>query len=330
MPKVASAKVTINYYLDGEPAHNAILPRSATFAEVRQRWQEASEVEGAVAFCLEDSDGALLPLEGLVSDLMPSGKRAVSLLVFREEEKSLRLLGSEREPVAIRLQPQETIQDLTSRAKEILGIENRVARLLSGGRVLDAGALACSELAGSSVLDLDLECCLLALCLEPASQDSAVTDLEPAALESGIDVRVTCHFASEPARALSGEEGRVTAFRGRKTIEGDTALSALLSEEALLSSRPIGVFLERQVPVFVEDKVSACSKMQAMWPTMKLADLLSSEADCVVIDGEKADPRQAVWQAGLLKEGHLTITRVGALCVQVVGSMFSNISLFRV
>ena len=312
-----SQNAIITFVVDGEPTNPLLVPRGTTFAEVRQRWAEASGNTGDVVFCLQDSAGALLPEEGFVSDLVPPEKLFLTLLVFRAEEKTVRVVGSTREePLVIQVQALETAEELTTRVKALLGVEDRVARLLSGGRVLDAGAPACAQLRGCRIVELDLQVRFLAACLDPSS--------EPAA---GLEMRAVDRFASEPARALTGDDDcRVTSTTSGESLSGKTPLSELLMEDTLRSRRPQCVFLERRMTVFVEDKVCGRSGARELWPTSKLSALRSSFEDVLIFHDEEVDCSLTAWTAGLREGACLILTRTGSVSVVIEGGKLRCLS----
>ena len=339
------SKVSIIFIVNNEPEHMAVVPRTASCAEVRRKWEEASEDPSAVVFIVEDSDGAPLPEEGSVADLLPSGKHALVIFVFREEEKRVRVLGSEREPLTIRLQPQETAKELTARLKVLLGVEERVARLVSGGRVLDAEAPACPQLTGCPMVELDLECSFLAVSLKLASQpeseeqaaaqpdsaDEAAAGVSPPAPGGEIEVELLRRFASDTARTLCGDAAsRVTFWDSGRSLSGSSVLFPLMEGDAVLTGRPIGVFVETSAVIFVDDKVSGVSENRTVWPTTKFGSLSSCDSDSVIIRGEEADRRGTPWTAGLREGDCLAITRIDTVSVLIEGGKECHFVKFSV
>ena len=63
-----SKNIAINLFVEEEPAHFVAVPRSASVAEVRRRWEEASGVTSCVTFVMESPEGAVLPAEGALGE----------------------------------------------------------------------------------------------------------------------------------------------------------------------------------------------------------------------------------------------------------------------
>ena len=52
-----------------------------------------------VVFVVEEPDGSMLPSEDTLADFLPPGKRMVALHMCSEEEKLVRIVGSNKKPV---------------------------------------------------------------------------------------------------------------------------------------------------------------------------------------------------------------------------------------
>ena len=311
---------SINFVVGEDIAHVVVVPRSTTFAEVRRLWGEFSPGAGPVFFLVEDSDGALLPEEGSVADLLAPERRNLSLIVCPEEEKKVRIMGSEREAIILRLRPLETVRELCERAKELCGLEQRVARLVSAGRVLEEEAPASEALKGRPTVYIDLRCRFLAVRLALSARPLSAQQAGDVENNEGLEARLLRHFVSEPARALcGGGESRVTAWGGDRSITGNTRLGAVVTEDALIQDKLIGVFTECQTEVFLEDKLSGSSGIRAVWPTLKLGDLRRSRSEKVFIGEKEADPHKCAWDAGLREGDTIILTRVDKLSVTIEG-----------
>ena len=342
--------VAITFFENEEPKLMTMLPRGSTYAELRQKWFEASGQSGMdVMFTVGSANGAELPLEGAIDDLLVSRVAFLLVFVHRAEEKVVRILGAtDWEPFQIQLQPMETIEALTERIKEIVGIEEgRVARLLRDGRPLEEKDRASVVLAGCVTLDLDLQCLFSILHVETATSHTVEDGLEGLLLNEDLskDLRSTgaepeaspafarqikrwqarC-FASEPGRTLSeGRRGewRATAASSGTTIAGDESLSALLTDDDLLHEDPVEIYLERQMAVEVDDKLRHQRRTQLVWPLMRVSDLAASSEESVLLEGQLTDPRQSLWQAGVQSGSGVTITRTAQL------SVFNEAGAFR-
>ena len=125
-------------------------------------------------------------------------------------------------------------------------------------------------------------------------------------------------FASDPARTLCADaESRVTSWASGDSASGSSPLHRVVPEEALLTGTVVGVLIERQTVVTVNDRLSGVCKERALWPTMKLGDLLRSDDDAVVIGAQKIDPEKTLLAAGLREGDWLTITKIEDLSVSV-------------
>ena len=82
--------------------------------DVRQQWREDSQDSGPVFFLLESLDGAVLPEEGSLEDVVPR-KGTLAIHIIRGLETKVRVFGTQSDPKTVRLLPMETTRDLTER-----------------------------------------------------------------------------------------------------------------------------------------------------------------------------------------------------------------------
>ena len=231
-----SKNVVVSFFIDEEPAHTVVVPRSASVAEVRRRWVEASEDESPVVFVVEEPYGTVLPSEGTVRDLLPPGKRTVALRVFPEEEKLLSIVGSDMKPIKMHISVQDTVEEVMERAKRLFNLHDREARLLTGGRPLVAETSASRQLIGCPTIELDLLCSFLAVGVSLASQPKS---------DDQLDCKRENRFASDPAWTLClNAESRVTAWASGDSVSGSSLLHTVVPEEALLCGEVVGVFVD--------------------------------------------------------------------------------------
>ena len=327
--------ISVTFFEDDEPTNQMLVPRGTSFEALRQKWREASQDQRPVIFLQKSLDGPALPEEGCLSDIFPPRKHMLAIHVLHAEERRVRVVGSHLEPITIQLFPLETAEDLIQRLKRLLGIEEeRVARLLCGGRILEAEQQPC-QLAGAPGLELDVELPFVASYIEPASFESILFDacdghvlnkhLEKEGVREGTDpsrpnalplfskpveVQETRLFASQTARALTGVgQCRVTALRTGVRIADNESVSKLVSEEALLNEAVTGVVVERRMEVRVEEKLWRRSRTESVWPTEKLTTLVRNANDVLLIEGERVDPEQSFWEAGLQAGSTVCVTR---------------------
>lgn len=332
----------ISFFDDDEPSGTIMVSNGCSCAEVRQRWQEISGQFGPVDLKIDSPIGPALPMEGSIAELYPL-RKFLLIHVLRGTDKVVRIVGSQRESLTIKLRLEETTQKLTSRVKSLLGVdEAREARLLVGGRVLDPEVLPCAQLAGCPIIDLDLQCHFLACYLDSASgqsnsrKESQSRD-NPMTSALGVDLRPLRVFASEPIRALAGRgEWRAVGWNGAK-LSSDEAVCGLIAEEVLRSGGVTGVTLERRMEVWLEEKMQQRSRTAVVWPSTKLGELRSDPKECVLIDREMADPDQKIWESGLAEGNCLTVTRFESIsiydekgsCRTVTADLSEPLQLFR-